>query len=228
MVCGGGSGRPLGGGPLRPCACVRPPGPRFLPAVPGPGGLAAPGPRQQEVADEGLHGPPSPPRPAGAVIHKGGGPGLGRGRGSPGRTSTPSRGIDVPNGRTASWSVGVGPPPRAGERWRERLGPGLLVSPAPRAARTKPVGRVCRPGCGRGRPEAPPPIPAPPLGSWEQRPSVCSGAVRTMAPEFYPGARGGARRAHSTSPYSPHMGFLLLRRGRRGNPWRFAKARPYS
>lgn len=209
MVCGGGSGRPLGAGgprgrPPRPCVCVRPAGPRFLPAVPGPGGRAAPSPRQQEVADEGLHWPPSPPRPAAAVIHKGGGPGLGRGRGSPGRTSTPCPGIDVPSGHTACWSVGVGPPPRAGERWRERLGPGLPVSPAPRAARAKPVGRVCRPGWGRGRPEVP--LPAPPPGSWEQRPSVCSGAVRTMAPEFYPGARGGARRAHFTSPSPPPHG----------------------
>lgn len=75
-------------------------------------------------------------------------------------------------------------------------------------ARTKPVQRVCKPGVGGGgRPR--PPLPATPPGSQEQRLSVCSGAVWTMAQEFYPWRREGPLRPKLPSPESgscPRLG----------------------
>lgn len=174
--------------------------------------------------------PPPPPRPsrvaeglrppAGAVTHAGGSPGSGRPGARPGAghrredLHPHSRDRRSPRAHSAArWDSN--PPSQAGwgwgvHRWRERLGPGLRVDPSPPAAQTKPVGRVCGPGWGRGWPEAAP-LPAPPPGSREQRLSVCSGAVRTMAPEFYPPARGGAPSGLSRTPH-PLVGFLHLRR----------------
>lgn len=152
---------------------ARPPGLSF-PAAPGSGGVTR-APRgggvrapEQEVAA-------ARPRPGRSVIH------------------------GAAAGRTGAWPRGTGQDPTPAPA---RL-PGCReggARDAPRAGgiRTPPrtdlgeaaADQTCRaglwPGWGRGQPKPPPP------GSREQRPSVCSGAVWTMAPESYPGGGRGA------------------------------------
>lgn len=197
LVCGGGSGRPPGGGgPPRTarapgCLACALPAPRFLPAVPGP-------------RARGIRKPPTRgctrlrPRPARPVIHEGGGRGLGRGADRPGGPpppvpgSTSPAGTQLVGGRRTPFSGGGGKERKSGPP--ATRAPGALGG----ARQTCRAGLRARLGEGAARG----PLPAPPPGSREQRPSVCPGAVRTMAPEFYP--------LHpAPRPPRPQMGFLL-------------------
>lgn len=216
LVCGGGSGRPPGGGgppsdgPRARVPCVRPPR-----ASVSPGRAGTPRPRHQEAPNEGLHAPPAAPGPAGDS--RGRRPGFGARRGSPGRTSTPCPGIDVPSGHTAGWweadpLLGRG---REGEKvW------------APGYARTWRLGRRApnlsggfagQTGGGGG--PRPPPRPSPrvpgtkaeclPWGRADNGPRILPLAPRP-------------------APSPPPDGVPAFRRGRRGNPGRVAKAKPSS
>lgn len=225
-----GTGRPHARVPPRtrpPTA--RPPRPRG-PRVPGPGvggrerpgepGPASPAPAAGRRRGGTQRAPPLPPRPAWAVIHAGGGPGYPRGPGRwvrpgyPGRTSAPpprgGRSLDPGTqsvGGIRTLHVRGGPaalPAQAGATLGDKVWvPGFGGRRWGGAGRTKPVRRVC--GQVGGGP--------PPAGSREQRPSVCSGAEQTMAPEFYPWGCPPRRRVSCFSVISQQRPSPLTRGG---------------
>lgn len=177
-----------------------------FPASVSPGRPGSPRPLQQEVAAGGAARASLPAAPGRGGDSGGRRSGFGA-RPRVTRADLHPLSRDRRSQRAHGWSVGVGPPARAGERWRERLGPGLPVNPAPPAARTKPVGRVCGPGWGRGRPEAPsPPFPQGPgnkgrvfalglCGQWPQNSTLGAGR-----------GPSGLNRPPRTAPSPPPFG----------------------
>ena len=196
-----------------PDVCSRPPGPWFPPRASGrrgrcplplrssrkspPGPLATPTPSTARLAWPGRAGDSRGRRPGGAV--RAGGAAAGRPcRPSAARQArvgwfweggAPAGGARAVVGFEHSPS-GLGPG-RAGRESGRETGPPAVVERGASGWRESNLSGGCAGQFGgRGSPSPLCPTPPPP-GARKQRLSVCSGAVRTMAPEFYPCAGRG-------------------------------------